>query len=119
MSASLVLIDQICIETIVQNVKSINNITDLFHVTIDIMEFYERFRRLTGSEKMDKVRKMILLVLLSHAKEEDKRQFYQDITPLIIELVIEISKRKKLLINMIEKAGCSSCFPKKNVTYKV
>lgn len=106
---SMVLIDEICIEKIVQEVKSIDGINDLFHVVIDIMEYYERFNKLTGDEKMDKVRKMVLLVLLSHTQDEEKRNFYRDITPLIIELVIHISKRNKLLINILDKANCG-CF---------
>jgi hypothetical protein len=102
--------DEQCIETIVQNVASIDSFNDLFNVVIDIMEYYEKYRFLKGDEKRDKVQKMVLLVLLSVTKDDERQAFYKDIVPMIIELVIEISKRKKLLINVLEKTGCASCF---------
>lgn len=102
-------VDHICIEKIVQNVEEVKSIQDLCNITIDIMEFYEKYQQLTGQEKLDKVKKMILLVMLTHVKDEEKKRFYQDSVPMLIELVIEISKRKKLLINIVNKANCG-CF---------
>lgn len=102
-------IEQVCIEKVVQNVEEVKSIQDLFNIVIDIMEFYEKYQQLTGQEKLDKVKKMILLVMLTHVKDEEKKRFYQDSVPMLIELVIEISKRKKLLINIVNKANCG-CF---------
>lgn len=101
-------VDHICIEKVVQNVEEVKSIQDLFNIVIDIMEFYEKYQQLTGQEKLDKVKKMILL-LMSTVKDEEKKRFYQDSVPMLIELVIEISKRKKLLINIVNKANCG-CF---------
>ena len=103
-------LEQVCIEKVVQNLVEINNIQDLFNIVINIMEFYEKYRDLSGPEKLDKVKKMILLVMLTYVKDDDKRRFYQDITPMLIEFVIEISKRQKLLINVLQTTGCASCF---------
>lgn len=102
--------DEQCFETIVQNVTSIGSFNDLFNVVIDIMEYYEKYKFLKGDEKRDKVQKMVLSVILSTTRDDERQKFYKDITPMLIELIVSISHRRKLLINVLEKTGCASCF---------
>jgi hypothetical protein len=102
-------IDNLCIDTIVQNIDEVKSVQELFNIIIDVMEFYDKYEYLSGQDKLDKVKKMLLLVLLSHVKDEDQKRFYKDIVPMIVELVIEISKRKKLQINNNNKINKFNC----------
>lgn len=83
---------------------------DLYTILVDLMEFYERIPGLSGDEKSRRVQKMILLILMTHVKEGELRRFYHNLIPIFIEMVIVLSKRSPLMLNVSEKSSCASCF---------
>jgi hypothetical protein len=80
----------------------INSISDLFNLIRYLMEYVEKFKKLTGKEKNDLIYDNLIILLNKHYEIEEASIYIVMIEPYIKNL-ISISK-SKLLLNL--KKGC-------------
>ena len=82
--------------------KKINSISDLFNLIRYLMEYVEKFKKLTGKEKNDLIYDNLIILLNKQYEIEEARIYIVMIEPYIKNL-ISISKNK-LLLNL--KKSC-------------
>ena len=74
------------------------DIINIIHLVLKAMTTMEKIVKLTGDEK----KKYVISILEKQLPNYDE---YKDIIPIIIELVIVLS-RQKISINLKKKLGC-------------
>jgi len=90
----------------------LDSMNDLYDLIIEYMEFYEtRYTKMSGTQKKINVTNFIENMIKNRVDDVAKREFYMSMVEPTIELVIFVSKRRKLLLNVKDKLmkTCFSC----------
>jgi len=85
----------------------------LYDLIIEYMEFYEnRYTKMSGAQKKINVTNVIENMIKNQVDDVAKREFYMSMIEPTIELVIFVSKRQKMLLNVVNKTHLSlkKCF---------
>ena len=90
----------------------LDSMNDLYDLIIESMEFYEtRHTKMSGTQKKINVSSFVENMIKNRVDDVAKREFYMSMVEPTIELVIFVSKRRKLLLNVKDKLikTCFSC----------